>query len=409
MNIAFLVKWFPVLSETFILNQITGLIDRGHNVDIFARQSDNDSKIHADILRYNLLDRTYYYEIPVPRNYLLRFIRAVQFVITNSYRRPHPLIRSLNLFKYGQQAASLRKLYEVTTFLSYGPYDIIHCHYGPNGLIGVKMRNLGAIQGKVVVTFHGYDIRLGIEKGADFYAKLRGNVDCFFSISSFNKKYLQCFGFDPSKIFDLPVGIDVRKFPFKWLEKGSSNNCEIKVLTVARLVIEKGLEYGIKSLKRVVEKFPTKKISWKIIGEGYQRGELEKLITDLSLDGVVSLPGSAAQDVVRKELLNADIFLLPSIKEVLPVCLMEALATGLPVVASEVGSVHDLVKDGEMGFLANVGDVDSIADRLEYLIEHPDVWPEMGRSGRKHIKTNYDIEKLNDRLVKIYEGILQKK
>ena len=159
MHVAFILNVFPALSETFILNQITGLIDRGHEVDIFAWRHGDTSKMHPDVLRYNLLDKTYY-GISIPRNIFKRFLKAAFLILSNLHKRPLVILRSLNVFKRDSKAESLRQLYEVIPFLGHDNYDIIHCHFGPNGLWAVNVRNAGAIDGKLITTFHGYDINV---------------------------------------------------------------------------------------------------------------------------------------------------------------------------------------------------------------------------------------------------------
>ena len=129
MKIAFLVTWFPALSETFILNQITGLIERGHEVDIYADESRNEFKIHPDIEKYSLTNRTYYTKIP--RNKFLRLLNGIGLLLTNFHKSPLILLRTLNFFKYGKQATSLRLLYMATLIQSQKQsYNIIHCHLG---------------------------------------------------------------------------------------------------------------------------------------------------------------------------------------------------------------------------------------------------------------------------------------
>jgi len=88
------------------------------------------------------------------------------------------------------------------------------------------------------------------------------------------------------------------------------------------------------------------------------------------------------------------------------VVLVEAQASGLPVITTKHNAFLETVVDGKSAFLVPERDVDTLAERLAYLIEHPEVWPKMGRAGRKHVEANYDIGKLNDRLVEIYEKLL---
>ncbi|MCX7596268.1 MAG: colanic acid biosynthesis glycosyltransferase WcaL, partial [Fischerella sp.] len=110
MKIAFIVNKFPVLSETFILNQITGLIHRGHEVHIYGYPPDDASKFHPDVETYNLLKHTYYAPA-VPKNRFWRLLKGLGLIIVNFNKAPFIILRSLNFFRYGRYAASLRLLY----------------------------------------------------------------------------------------------------------------------------------------------------------------------------------------------------------------------------------------------------------------------------------------------------------
>src|SRR4030065_356569 len=92
--------------------------------------------------------------------------------------------------------------------------------------------------------------------------------------------------------------------------------------------------------------------------------------------------------------------------EGLPVVLLEAQAVGLPIISSLHGGIPEGVLDSKSGFLVPEKDVDALAKKIEYLIEHPELWPDMGRYGRKFVEERYDIQKLNQRLVKIYKALL---
>lgn len=144
---------FPSLSKTFIINQITELIDRGHEVDIYAAEPDTQNIVHPDVEKYNLWNRIYYDR--VPQNSLVRLLKTPGILLANFYREPTVILRSFNIFKYGKQALSLRLFYQAIPYLGKQPYDIIHCHFGYNGLKGQALRELGVLQGKLIVTFHG--------------------------------------------------------------------------------------------------------------------------------------------------------------------------------------------------------------------------------------------------------------
>jgi len=404
MKIAFIVSSFPNLSETFILNQITGLLDQGHEVDIFAHSNPHEEKVHPDVEAYQLMERTHYFMRPA--NKLKRVLKGLGLLVVNFHRDPVRLLKALNVLKYGKYALSLQLLYALVPFLGKEQdYDIMQCHFGPNGNLGARLKQLG-VQGKLVTTFHGYDIRLGVEKEGNIYHQLFKSGDCFLAISNYNHENLIRFGADSRKIVFHPVGIDLSKFPYRWRSVGAKHSNSIMILTVARLAKEKGLQYGIHAIGKLLQRNPGLYLKYHIIGGGRLEEQLKRLVEELNLGKIVHFLGPRGQAEVVREMLQAHLFLLPSVAEALPVSLMEAQAVGLPVVATSVGSTYQAIIDGKSGFLVPERDVDALAERLEYLIEHPELWPEMGRAGRRFAEEHYDIKKLNQRLVEIYETLL---
>lgn len=408
MRIAFIVGYFPALSETFILSQITGLVDRGHEVDIYAKAPRNELKLHPDVDKYKLLKSTYY-QLRMPRNLILRLLQGLRLVFSNYSKDSACLLRSLNVFKYGKQALSLSLLYLVIPFLRKQPYDIVHCHFGPNGLKGMLLRDIGTLQGKLITTFHGYDVSSYPDQyGADIYKQLFQKGDLYTVNTSFTATKATALGCPKDKIVKLPVGLDPFKYPFQ--PRSIYLGEQIKIITVARLVEKKGIEYSIKALAKVVEKYPN--LEYQIVGDGRLRESLEVLIRELNLLDKVKLLGWMTQDEVRQLYSNAHIFILSSVtasdgdQEGQGLVLQEAQAMGLPVLSTLHNGIPDGVLNGESGFLVPERDVDALAEKLGYLIEHPEIWPEMGRAGRAYIEEHYDVNKLNDQLVEIYQRLM---
>lgn len=398
MKIAFLVGEFPTISETFILNQITGLIDLGHDVEIFANEGNFNGKKHADVLSYNLRNRVHYFNVPAQR--IKRIVKATSLIITNFHKSPTKILKSLNIFKYGKQALSLNLLYAVINFLD-KDFDIIYCHFGPIGNLGVCLKQIG-IKGKVVTMFHGADIRLGIEKGGSYYKKLFEDGDCFLAISRYNYKNLVRFGADPKKIISHPVGIDTNIF-------ASSPTKELKetiILTVARLVEDKGLNYGLKAIKLLKEKNPGLKFKYRIVGDGPLKNSLKEIVKYLSLNNIVDFLGALEQKKVTKEMKKSHIFFLPSIAEALPVVLMEAQSMRLPVVATQIGGIPEAIVDNKSGYLVPARDIKTMAEKMEYLIKNRRVRIEFGEYGRKFVKEHFNITRLNLRLTNIFRNLL---
>ncbi len=407
MNIAFILRSFPELSETFILNQITGLLARGHEVDIFALRRNSSTELHTDFEGYSLADRTYY-SSSMPKGRAGRVVKGLALCAGNFHRNPMKILRSINIINHGGRAPSITPLYFTIPFLDRGKYryDIIQCHFGPIANWAVALRKLGVIDGKIVTMFHGIDIREGIRSGGDIYESLKKEGDCFLSISSYNRSHLLSFGFPEERIVHHPVGVDTSFFRSDGKGKSSTDR-EIRILSVARLVEEKGLDHGILALKKLVELLPNRRISYRILGGGVLEKELRAYAAGLGLSRKVSFLGEGNGIRVMEEMQKADIYFLPSNDEALPVSIMEAASVGLPVVASDVGSVSELVQNGTTGIIVKKGDADGFAEQLKYLVQNPGVRSRMGTAGRAHIQANYDIENLNDRLVAIYSRLLQ--
>lgn len=408
MKIAFIVTTFPTLSETFILNQIVGLLDLGHEVDVYASHKGNSTKVHPDIIEYSLLDKTFCTEIP--SNRLLRVIKCVKLLSANFYKKPLGLLNVLNFIKYGKQAASLNLFYMALTMMHRNKsYDIIHAHFGQNGLKACILRELGFIQGKVATAFHGNDITTYIKKeGEHVYDLLFELGDVFLPISKRWEERLIELGCGKDKTVVHRMGVNSKKFPFS-LQDPHNNSNPAKIVSIARLVEKKGIEYGICAVAKLKDSHT---INYTIVGDGSLRENLQKLINNLNVNGIVSLVGWKQQEEIIKILQNGDILLAPSItsesgdQEGIPVVLMETMAIGLPVVSTFHSGIPELIESGKSGFLVPERNSDALAEKLSYLIEHPEVRNDMSLAGRKFVEINYNIDRLNNQLVQIYQDML---
>ncbi len=139
------------------------------------------------------------------------------------------------------------------------------------------------------------------------------------------------------------------------------------------------------------------------------------MVENLHIKGYVKFLGAVEQNEVPRLYQKAHIFILPSItadngdQEGIPVVLMEAQATGLPIISTYHTGIPEVVVDGKSGFLVPEKNVDALAEKLEYLIEHPEIWPNMGQYGRKFVEEHYDINKLNQKLVEIHQNLIDSK
>jgi colanic acid/amylovoran biosynthesis glycosyltransferase len=433
MRIAFFVGGFPLISETFILRQISGLIDLGHEVDIYAgSRPPREMPVHEEVEAYGLLERvTYmnmppasgYYEMPIwpiaGQTWLPgsaeaisneeRALQAVPNLIHCLSTVPGLTFKVLDPAEYGHQALSLSSLYRLSLLNSRTErYDVAHAHFGPIGNAFRFVKELWKIP--FIVTFHGYDFST-VPRGEDdaIYHRLFDTVDAVTVNSEYVRRRVMELGCPAAKIHKLHVGLDLKDFPPR--ARTPRPGEPLRILTLGRLVEKKGIEYSIRSVAQVHRQHP--QLRYDIIGDGPLRAELEALIVELGAEGYIVLHGAQNGDYVRRAMADAHLFILSSVtasdndQEGTPVSLMEAQASGLPVLSTWHSGIPEVVSDGVSGFLVPERNVEELTRRLAYLVERPEMWPELGRQGRRHIEENFDISKLNDQLVGLYEGVVR--
>jgi colanic acid/amylovoran biosynthesis glycosyltransferase len=407
MKIAFVVSEFPVLSETFILNQITGLLNRGYEIDIYASKRVKLKNYHPAVRQYQLLNRTYYF-YSIPTNLIWRVVKGIGLAIALFVKDPLMLLKAVNILKYGKQAFSLWLLYTAIPQFEKS-YDIIHCQFGYEGFRGMAFRSLLAPDAKLITIFRGYDISSFVEKkGAQIYQELFEVGDFFLANCDFFKQRAIQFGCDPKKIQVYRSGLDCDRFAFKarYLPEDGS----VRLATTGRLVEKKGIEYVIRAVAKLLPVYP--KLEYNIIGDGELKTNLQQLISDLKIDKQVHLLGWKNEKELIEILDRTHIFIAPSVtakngdRDAPINVLKEAMAMGMPVISTYHGGITELVEDSISGFLVPERDADAIAEKLKLLLEKPEQWEKMGRAGRAYVETFYNIERLSDELATLYREVM---
>ena len=408
MRIAFVVSTFPSISEKFILDQMIGLINRGHEVDIYASAAGQEGLVHDGVARYQLDRRVKY--LPDRRGGLTRrLVGAVTELVEVAASDLGQAVNAVNVFRDGWERLPSRVCWSHW----FGPkheYDVVHCHFAPNGVLAVWWRKLGLVSGKIVTTFHGIDVNCRREcyRLRDYDLLFREG-DAFTANSEFTRRNAEALGCPVQKIVRLPVGLDVRRI--EWRERGRRDVDELKLLTVARLVECKGVEYAIRAIANL--KKAACPVRYDIVGDGVLRPALEQLAEGLGLVGVVQFHGWKTGEELERLYDVADVFVLPSVtassgqEEAQGLVLQEAQAYGLPVVTTDVGGVAEGVAPGESAFLVAERDSEALAERIAYLSVHPEIWSAMGRAGRAHVEAGYDLNRLNDALEDLYKGLVK--
>lgn len=432
MRIAVFTGTFPSVSETFIARQISGLLDLGHTVRIYADEKGGASRLPEAAAPYDLLSRTTFLQIPPASGYwempvyppwgqtwlpgstapisnARRLLDALPSVFRAFLGAPGLSTKALDPRHYGYRARSLSTLYRISRLLhGRGRYDIAHAHFGPVGDNVRFVRELWRVP--LIVSFHGYDIsEWPREKGRHVYARLFGTADVVTANSGFTSKRLEALGCPPHKIRSLHMGLDTTKFAFR--ERTVPLDGPINVLSVGRLVEKKGLEYGIRAVALARQEHPN--IHYEIVGDGPLLALLRSLACALGIEEAVTLHGTGTEEFVRRKMREAHIFLVPSITgrngdtEGQGLVLQEAQSCGIPVLATDHNGFPEGMVPDRSGFLVPERNAESIAERLAYMIDHAEKWREWGRAGREHVEAHYDIHKLSLRLEQLYKRAIR--
>ncbi|OGD25304.1 hypothetical protein A2819_00270 [Candidatus Azambacteria bacterium RIFCSPHIGHO2_01_FULL_40_24] len=284
------------------------------------------------------------------------------------------------------------------------PYDIIHLHGDfMEAYFGGKLSKKLNIP--VVITIHaGLNKRLLKPKNAKYFK----NISKIICVSNEIYKDLKIIGVSEIKFEVISSGIDLSEF--KSIDKNKIITLQHQyskpvIISVGVLRINKGFRYLIESFKEVKEKFNTATLI--IIGDGPDKNELETQAKNI---GNIYFLSRQSHDKVIEHLKAADVFVLASIstvgdREGTPTVIMEAMAAGLPVIATNVGGVADLIENRKNGFIVDQGQAEKLAMAIIELINNPDLIQKMIAQNLEDIKTK-DWPTIARRIDDVYKSIL---
>ena len=177
---------------------------------------------------------------------------------------------------------------------------------------------------------------------------------------------------------------------------------DLLIIQVARLSPIKDHATAIRALKIAARRIGAMRLA--LVGDGRESEVLRRLVVQEGMESRVRFLGLRTD--VPRLLAAADIFLLSSLSEAAPLSVMEAMAAGLPVVATRVGGVDELVVDGLTGLLAPAGDPTALAEAMIRLVESPGLLRRMGRAGRERAHATFSEARMHGRYRAIYGEML---
>ena len=393
LNIAILAYEFPALSETFVLAHATGLADLGHNVTILADRTRDEAFAHRWGDSCRLLNRTIYRTSP--GNKVGRAIEAAFRAGGRAVRHPISAYHALGAIRYRTTIGAIYLLDWWTRFEGLPKFDIVHAHFGPMGRIAAALRDIRAIDGKIVTSFHGVDMSRNLMSDPDLYCDLFRRGDAFLPVSEHWRNRLIEHDCPAERIHVHHMGIDIDRFSFHARQTSGrgKGNQPLRVITVGRLVEKKGIAYGLEAVPLLAHR--GHRILYTIIGDGPLRTHLERLAGVLGIAENVRFLGARDHRNVRQLIYQSDVMLAPSTtdgdgdQEGIPVTLMEAMATGLPVVSTLHSGIPELIEHGASGLLA-----DGLARRLAH-------------AARATVEREFNQARLVSELADYYEILLE--
>lgn len=216
-------------------------------------------------------------------------------------------------------------------------------------------------------------------------------------------------GLDPANVISIPTGVDLQRFrpgvqPSGLKEAVGVTEGALLVGTITFLRQEKGVRFLIESMALLQNEFP--RLRCLIVGGGPEYSNLVQLTRERELESVVLFIGMRNDIPALFSLL--DVFVLSSLEEGMPQSLTQALAMECPVVASAVGGVPEVVRDGLTGLLVPPRNPQTLAEKIAFLLRHPDQGKRMGQAGREAIQRDYSLERMLDKTEQLYVRLWEK-
>jgi len=231
-----------------------------------------------------------------------------------------------------------------------------------------------------------------------FFRKILNRMDVLHVLSNRDIKLLNRLGLKNKKIVVIPPGVDTDRFNSSHDREGN------KVLFVGRISPEKGIETLLKALSVINSDFTL----WLIgpLQDPKYFYALKENFSRMFNEGKIRFLGSLSHDKLTEYYAKADIFVLPSKMETFGLVLLEAMASRLPIISTNVGAAGELIKDWENGFIIPINDWKTMAKRIEFLLADKKLRTRMGETNRKIVEEKYDANKNFEKIVTLYERML---
>ncbi|MCX5685849.1 MAG: glycosyltransferase family 4 protein [Candidatus Omnitrophica bacterium] len=311
---------------------------------------------------------------------------------------PHKTLDMDTKFEFGPKV--FKSAFMLTKIIRKEKVDVIHAH---SRVSQVASSLASMMSGSpLVTTCHGY-----------FKKRLRGIFDTWgkkvIAISDAVRTHLEeDLGVKDNRIAVIYNGVDIDRFSKKYshdetlaIKKSIGLKDAPAIGTIGRLSPVKGQIFFIQAMAKVAMKRPDAQAI--IVGDGGEEDSLKKMVRSLDLEESIRFIKSDPD--THKYLSVMDVFVFPSVKEGLGLALLEAMAQGLPCVASNIGGISNVIEDGSTGILVPVGDAQAIADSITILLGDAGLRARLGERARALVGERFSIDSMTGKIVKLYEEV----
>ena len=288
---------------------------------------------------------------------------------------------------------------------------VLHAYFGNSGPFLLPLLKSPTKPCPVIVSFHGADAGVDLEKPRYREAMLEvfANADAILARSDSLLQELESLGCPAENLHLSRTGIPMEDWPF----------CEARIfpedgawriVQAGRLIEKKAYDVSLRAFARFRKDFP--QATFELVGDGPFRENLEALADELGITEAVSFRGFLDQDELRSTYENAHLFLHPSRtgadgnREGVPNAMLEAMATGLPVVATDHGGIPEAVDDGASGFLVAEDDENAVLQRMQEIAGNAMLWTELGKTATQHVRERFERGAQIAALEAVYDSVI---
>lgn len=401
MRVCVVVNEFPVPSETFVVSHVEGLLARGHDVVVVPIVPPKTGRQFSDRVRA-VTKRTAPGAADLPAGIVGKAARVARLLVAGG-----PKVWSFAATRRPVAPAGFaRRALFATRMRQVGSVDVVHAHFGFGGLAAAELRRRGLFSAPLVVTFHGRDALVHGRRNPSMYAPL-DQAARLTATTEFMRDVIEHLGLPAEKVRLWPMGVDTDAFTP--VDRRGRPRDSFNVVAVGRLVPFKGHDLALRAVAAARPQISG--LRYTIIGGGDLLAELEALARDLGVDDITTFAGVTTHEQTLAALHAADAFLHmgrvadDGSVEAQGVAPAEASACGLPIVATNVGGLPELVRADETGIVVASDDIEGAAAALTRLAGDPALRERLGEAGRAFVERSYSRTVSIEAIERVYREV----